>query len=132
MVDELVTLVAMVLIPAAKIEAISRPVNPTGNSIDYKERKDIIRPSPVGQDPGCTFIERIQPGPYHKEDSRNGNKQISSEQGRELSLLLILRRMITLHITLVYTIVLQISKYAIKSGTPKKWTHLNCFQNFPS
>ena len=37
--DELVTLVAMVLIPAAKIEAISRPVNPTGNSLTIKNGK---------------------------------------------------------------------------------------------
>ena len=87
--------------------------------IDYKKRKDIIRPHPVGQDPRMHFIERIQSSPYHKENGRNGNKQISSEQGRELSLLLILRRMITLHITLVYTIVLQIGKYAINQAHPK-------------
>lgn len=86
MVDELVTLVAMVLIPAAKIRSNQQACQPHRQLIDYKKRKDIIRPHPVGQDPRMHFIERIQPGSYHKENGRNGNKQISSEQGRKFSL----------------------------------------------
>ena len=36
MVDALVMLVAMVLMPAAKIEAINNPVNPTGSWFTIK------------------------------------------------------------------------------------------------
>lgn len=36
-VAELLTLVAIVLIPAAKIEAMSNPVNPTGRLLTMKK-----------------------------------------------------------------------------------------------
>ena len=55
MVDELVTLVATVLIPAAKIEAMSSPVSPTGSSFTMKNGNTKSAPIPSGNKPGFTL-----------------------------------------------------------------------------
>lgn len=105
-VAELVMLVATVLIPAAKMEAINNPGKSGRKRMYNKIGKDRVPLDPCRKQFRKRLVICIQCRTYHKEHCRNRNKQITSEESGELSLFITLCRQITLYVVLINTIIL--------------------------
>ena len=90
-----------------------------GKFVHNEERKHEIGSHTLGQQARIHLIERIQTRANQEENGRHGNKQIPTEQGRELRLLHALGGVIALHIVLVDAIVLKVGKDAVNHAHPE-------------
>ena len=92
-----------------------------GQAIDDEKRKNVVGLGLnfSGQWCNASLIVAVQCTTNKEKEGRDGNEQITSEECRELRVLVRLGRMVALHIVLVNAVILQINKNAVDEAYPK-------------